>query len=168
MNIFILDLDVDKCAEYHCDKHIVKMIIETAQILSTALHSLGVPHNGYKPTHSNHPCCVWARDLNNWLYLRQLGFALGREYERRYGRVHKSIGVISSLPIPLEMTVAPPKRFALAMPVTYHQYKKVRGAFEIDPVASYRAYYQSKQQSFSMTWKTREVPVWFKLYSEDE
>jgi len=162
MNIFILDLDVDKCAEYHCDKHSVKMILETAQILSTALHSLGVPNNGYKPTHINHPCCVWARDLNNWVYLRSLGFALGREYERRYGRIHKSIEVISSLPIPIEMTVAPPKRFALAMPVMYHEYKKVsKHTYELDAVKSYRAYYQSKQSLFSMRWTGRNMPSWF-------
>ena len=50
MNIFILDYNPTNCARMHADKHVVKMVLETAQILSTALHSLGVEHSGYRST----------------------------------------------------------------------------------------------------------------------
>lgn len=160
MNIFILDTDVKKCARYHCDKHVVKMILETAQILSSALTMMGVKHNGYACTHVHHPCTRWARDLRNWVYLRHLGRALGEEYTHRYGKTHKSIGVINGLPIP-EMTVAKPKNFALAMPVEYHQYYVEFGDLVIDPVKSYREYYKSKQDKFDMVWTKRKVPSWF-------
>lgn len=160
MNIFILDYNVNECARYHCDKHVIKMILETAQILSSALHLLGVNHNGYACTHVHHPCTRWARDLRNWVYLRSLGRALGEEYTHRYGKTHKSIGIINGLPIP-EMTVARPTTFALAMPVEYHQYVFDDFDLVLDPVLSYRAYYKSKQDKFKMTWTKRKVPFWF-------
>jgi hypothetical protein len=161
MNIFILDLDVHKNATYYCDRHISKMILETAQILSSALTLLGVNHNGYACTHVHHPCVTWARDLRNWVYLRSLGRALGEEYTHRYGKVHKSIGVINGLPIPEEMTVAQPRNYVLAMPLQYHQYLLTDDDLVLDPVASYRAYYKSKQDKFKMTWTKRRVPFWF-------
>ena len=171
MNVFILDLDVTKCAQFHCDKHVVKMILETAQIMSTALTSMGVKHNGYRSTHPNHPCCVWARNLSHLLYLRSLGRALGIEYHVRYGKRHKSLEVIEGLPIP-EMTVAVPHQWALAMPTEYHQYsiQQLRDSqgrmtkqreLTLDVVKSYRAYYRSKKGKFDMKWTNRNVPSWF-------
>ena len=160
MNIFILDLNVDKCAQMHCDRHLSKMILETAQMLCTSLSLVGVNHNAYLSTHSNHPCTRWATDLRNWVYLRSLGRALGKEYTYRYGKEHKSIGVINGLPIP-EMTVARPKVFALAMPIEYHMYKMVGDCLELDYVKSYRNFYKSKQDRFKMVWSKRDVPSWF-------
>lgn len=163
MNIFILDLDVKKCARYHCDRHVVKMILETAQILSTALTSMGVHHSGYKATHANHPCTRWACDLRHWVYLRSLGRALGKEYTHRYGKIHRSIDVINRLPIP-EMTVARPVTFALAMPVENHQYVPDHydeRCFVLDEVLSYRSYYKTKKDKFDMRWTKRDVPSWF-------
>jgi hypothetical protein len=163
MNIFLLDLDHTKNAQSYCDKHVSKMILETAQILSSALFMSGVEHDGYKPTHLHHPCTRWARNLCHWVYLRDLGRALGQEFTHRYGKEHKSIGVINRLPIP-EMTVARPKYFALAMPPEYHRYKKNRKdkhQLDIDFVQSYREYYKSKQDKFEMRWTKRDVPSWF-------
>lgn len=160
MNIFILDYNIDKCAQAHCDRHMSKMILETAQILCSALTIAGAPHNGYKPTHIHHPCVTWATNLRNWVYLRNLGRALGKEYTYRYGKEHKSIGVINRLPIP-EMTVARPKVFALAMPIEYHMYKMVGDCLELDYVKSYRNFYKSKQDRFKMVWSKRDVPSWF-------
>ena len=122
MNIFVLDKNPYKAARYHCDKHIVKMTLETAQILSSALTLIGVPHNGYKPTHVRHPCVLWAVDLRNWVWLRELGRALASEYTRRYQRDHSSLLVINSLPIP-EIDCAIPKDFALAMPANFIHYE---------------------------------------------
>ena len=73
MNIFILDLDPQSCAEAHCDKHVVKMILETAQLLSSALWITGV-EAPYRLTHKNHPCAIWTREsLDNYMWLCQLG-----------------------------------------------------------------------------------------------
>ena len=81
MNIFYLDEDTEICAQYHCDKHVVKMILEYAQILCTVLHELG-QEAPYRPTHRNHPCTVWAREsLDNWIWLRALCQALNQECE---------------------------------------------------------------------------------------
>lgn len=84
MNIFILDNDVSKCAMYHCDKHVVKMILESAQMLSTVIRESGIDC-GYKITHLNHPCTIWTREsLSNWKWLRNLVEALNQEYKFRF------------------------------------------------------------------------------------
>lgn len=153
MNIFVLDKDTKKAAEFHCDKHVVKMIVETAQVLSSAHHMLGEEKEGiYKLAHKNHPCSIWAREsLDNYGWLVRLGFDLVEEYEKRYGGYHKTSEVLYNL-------IDPPKsikdkgltEFALAMP---DQYKCK------DPVKSYRAYYMAEKRNIC-TWKTSK-PYWF-------
>ncbi len=61
MNIFALDTDPVTCAQYHCDKHVIKMILESVQMLSTTCSILGA-EAPYKPTHANHPCTKWVRE----------------------------------------------------------------------------------------------------------
>jgi hypothetical protein len=97
MNIFFLDYNTQKCAQYHCDKHVVKMILETAQLLCGVHHMTPqvfseVP---YKLSHKNHPCAIWCREsLSNYLYLCDLGLELCKEYSYRYGKRHKSQDII--------------------------------------------------------------------------
>ena len=96
MNIFILDENPKKCAEYHNDKHVVKMILETAQLLCGVHHmvesKLDVP---YKLSHKNHPCSIWAREcIENYVWLCDLGMELCLEYTYRYGKRHKSQDII--------------------------------------------------------------------------
>ena len=70
MNIFFLDYDPKKCAQYHLDKHVVKMIVETAQMLYSVhwFLELSLPSSAYKKAHINHPCSIWARtSLENYL-----------------------------------------------------------------------------------------------------
>lgn len=155
MNIFILDKDVKKCAQYHCDKHVVKMILETAQLLCGVHHMTDqvtdqVP---YKLSHKNHPCAIWAREsYTNYLYLCELGLALCDEYTHRYGKRHKSMEVImwciSNRPNIPDKGLT---EFAKAMPEEY----KVKSAVE-----SYRNYYRGAKSGFA-SWKNREVPRWF-------
>ena len=65
MNIFVLDNDPFKAAEYQCDKHVVKMVLETAQLLCSAHETAP-----YKRTHYNHPCAIWTRSsLSNYMWL---------------------------------------------------------------------------------------------------
>ena len=93
MNIFYLDEDPVKAAQVQYNKHVVKMILESAQMLCTAHHELlHEPDVPYKPAHVNHPSTVWVRSDNHhyhWLYEHML--ALGGEYTKRYGKTHLSI-----------------------------------------------------------------------------
>ena len=92
MNIFYLSRDPYKAARLQCDKHVVKMILETAQLLSTAHVELDGIQLAYKATHKNHPSAVWVRSNREhyrWSYQHMV--ALGAEYTRRYGKVHKTI-----------------------------------------------------------------------------
>lgn len=156
MNIFILDWDVKKCAEYHVDKHVVKMILETAQLLCGVHHMTDqvtkqVP---YKLSHKNHPCSIWAREsLSNYLYLCELGLELCQEYNYRYDKQHKSKLVIewavTNLPNICDKGLTEP---AKAMPIEY----KVN-----DVVQSYRNYYCGEKSGFA-SWKMRDIPQWFK------
>ena len=101
MNIFYLDKDPITAAVVQYNKHVVKMILESAQMLCAAHHILGnsddVP---YKLAHKNHPCTIWTRENSlhyDWLYEHMM--ALGNEYEDRYGRVHMSIDKCKHLSI---------------------------------------------------------------------
>ena len=153
MNIFFLDFDVKKCAEYHCDKHVVKMILETAQLLCSAHHVTGGTAP-YKLSHKNHPCSIWVRaSLSNYLYLCELGLALGEEYTHRYGKKHKSVEVIEwcllNRPNIHDVDFTSPP---LAMGDEY----KIGN----DVIESYRNYYKGAKSEI-VSWKNRETPDWF-------
>lgn len=154
MNIFFLDWDVKKCAQYHCDKHVVKMILETAQLLCTAHHATTSPHTPrYRIVHKNHPCSIWTRQsLSNYLYLAELGLELCKEYTHRYGKKHKSSQVIEwaliNKPNISDIGFTTP---LLAMPDQY----KVE-----DTIQSYRNYYMGEKYKFA-SWKGRNIPEWF-------
>jgi len=86
MNIFYLDKDPRLCTRYHCDKHVVKMILESAQLLCTAVNVLaGEQVTPYKSTHVNHPCSIWIRESYwNWNYTYKLMLELELEWNHRY------------------------------------------------------------------------------------
>lgn len=160
MNIFVLDRDVGKCARYHSDRHVVKMTLESAQMLCTVLHMSGI-EAPYRPTHIHHPCTLWAgRSLSNWLWLRELALALNDEYRYRYRRSsdHASGTVVKNLREPplIDMGLT---EFAQAMPEEY----RIPG----DPVGAYRRFYVAEKASFS-TWTRRRVPDWFRLNEVDD
>lgn len=103
MNIFYFDDHIETCARYHCDAHVIKMILESAQILCTVLHMNHI-QAPYRPTHKSHPCVVWAnRSLSNWIWLKNLAEALNQEYRYRFhhDNNHKSYDVIVSLHPPV-------------------------------------------------------------------
>ena len=99
MNIFVLDDDITKCAEYHCDQHAIKMILESVQLLCTALNKKGFS-TPYKSTHAKHPCVLWVEaSYDNFEWLVQLTLALNAEYRFRFDKTgdHKSIAVLSEI-----------------------------------------------------------------------
>ena len=93
MNIFYLDKCPVKAAQLQYNKHVVKMILESAQMLCTAHHHYGNGDNvPYKKAHYNHPSTVWVRDnCENYAWLYRHMIALGEEYTKRYGKTHLSI-----------------------------------------------------------------------------
>jgi len=146
MNIFFLDCSPKLSAQYQCDKHVVKMALESAQLLCCAHKQELVP---YKHTHKNHPCALWCRaSLSNYQWLYKHALALCEEYEYRFGKEHACKQVILSLPEfkhPCPQFTKP----ALAMPDGYKR-KSV--------VASYRNYYKHKADTIDFRYTKREVP----------
>ena len=102
MNIFFLSLDPKLCAIYHVDKHVIKMILEVAQLLCSAIWIVNPEVSPpYKLTHKNHPCAKWTRESkDNWYWLQSLGLELCYEYSYRYGKVHSVENVIENLSVP--------------------------------------------------------------------
>ena len=182
MNIFILDTDPQRCAEYHCDKHLVKMITEHNQILGSIAYTArgitrkkditpefvdehfqrfprqkdGKPHPygiGYK----NHPCTQWAAaSNNNYVWLCHLTLEMCREYTRRYGRKHAGEEICKwyyyNIPQGLPQTESMTP-FAQAMP---------NDSKNPDAVLAYRNYYIKHKARFGK-WAHSTVPEWFKV-----
>ena len=151
MNIFVLDNDTRACAQAHCDAHVVKMMLESAQMLSTTCRLYGLDC-GYKITHKNHPCTKWVREsIENFMWLTALALELNEEWKFRFDHTHdsKSIEVIKDLTVP-DLPDIPQTPFALAMP---DQYKSD------DPVQSYRDYYSNEKYEIAW-WTYRRPPKW--------
>lgn len=150
LNIFAVDSDPVVAAQSLCDAHVIKMILESAQMLCAA-HPQGFAP--YKRSHYNHPCTIWARTSKaNYMWLCEHAKALCAEYTYRYGKRHKSEDVIdwciaNSSEIP-NGSLTP---HAQAMPPQYRN-----GSF----VEAYRAYYRGEKSRFAK-WRKREPPLWF-------
>lgn len=183
MNVFYLDHDPDLCAQYHCDKHVVKMIIEYAQLMSTAHRMLDgeewigrnltgrrirrfwhpdpvMNEHLYKACHYMHPSAVWTRASKanyDWLY--SMWASLCEEYTYRYGRTH-----LSQEKLQYYLLFAPANAsndaFTQPTPAMSHFPQCI---VEGDSLTSYRNYYYEAKQSF-VKWTGRDVPEWYKLY----
>jgi hypothetical protein len=170
MNIFYLDYNEKKCAAYHCDKHVNKMIIEHLQMMSVALAHYGYPpakkkDGNYYSTraYKNHPCTKWVKaSSSNFLWLFSMTKYLCIEFERRYGKRHAGQtslvglveeGTLSNLmdqDIYPHVGHTPP---ALAMP----DYCK-----HPDPIVAYRTYYNLEKWEFASWDKTDQgEPPWW-------
>lgn len=155
MNIFVLDLDIARCAQYHCDQHVTKMILESVQMLCTVLNKKGF-ETPYRSTHIKHPCVLWAeQSFDNFLWLRELALALNTEYRYRFEKntSHKSIAVLDAI-AGYEFERNGLTDFAQAMPDQY----KVPG----DAVLAYRRFYAGEKMGFAR-WSKRSVPQWLQL-----
>jgi len=158
VNIFYLDESPKLAATYQCDRHVVKMIVETAQLLFTAHHELcpaDLPSGVYKPTHVNHPCAKWVRSsAANYEWTKEHLTALLDEYEHRYERVHKVryAGLESILErVPTGIQIVDITRPPRCMPPE----------FKVDSVVdSYRNYYVGTKSRFAK-WKMGNTPKWY-------
>lgn len=160
MNIFFLSSDLRLCAIYHCNSHVVKMILEYAQLLSTAHQILdGKNDLLYKATHVNHPCAIWVRQSSkNYDILYKLFKHLCAEYTYRYGKVHKTqtklLDLLKNPPanIPIGKSTLPPLAMNDESKIIVDGVPKV--------IESYRRYYITQKSHFAV-WTGRPVPYWF-------
>lgn len=155
MNIFVLDKDLEKCAQYHCDRHVVKMITEYNQLMSTACHVLMIEVDGiYKKTHVNHPCAIWVREnRSNFKYLLELNKELLKEYTYRYGKIHAGSRLIPLFESIIDQII---EGDLTPHPICMPDESKVNQ----DVILSYRQYYISHKQKIAR-WKNRDIPEWF-------
>ncbi len=186
MNIFYTDSDPVKAAQNLGDKHVVKMILESIQMLSTAhrildgreaivegyVDEFGIKHKKkklwvltdardnilYKATHINHPSNVWVRtSVENYLWLVEHMFAMGEEYTHRYGKRHKSI-------VNLGYTLQSPpfnlKAYDMTQIPSCMPEEYILGSQ--DPVANYRNYYKYAKVNMHK-WKNRTPPTWLNI-----
>lgn len=180
MNIFYLSHIPEEAAQMHCDKHVVKMIVEYCQLLSTAHRILdGLPKEVsieygmkrrkvtrwylsdiredilYKASHISHPSSLWVRRSQaNYQWLYSLLYCLIQEYKWRYERTthacEKLLPYLSYIPTNLAQGLF--SQPTPAMPSTY--------IVERDSITSYRNYYVGAKSAFA-TWKKRDKPSWW-------
>lgn len=185
MNIFILDKDPIVAAQLQCDKHVVKMIVESAQMLSTAHRMLdgeetkrpsksgkrmvkywvhpnsNLENTLYKAVHMHHPCTVWTMESKSnykWHYVHFRALCI--EYRFRYGKTHSTETLLTDVLRNAPQNISYEKEltpFALAM---QHEPQCIH---KDDPVRSYQEYYQTKQDRFKMVWTRRQTPEWFNV-----
>lgn len=179
INIFYLHKNTNECAKLHTDKHVVKMILEYAQLLSTAHRFLdGKPVIGstasgrkrtryvldstldsilYASTHINHPSAIWARQSKeNYIWLSNMLISLCEEYTYRYEKTHKverdGLCFVLLKNIPHNIGNNGWSEPTPAMPDTY----KVNS----NSIKSYINYYVGAKQHLA-SWKKREKPDWY-------
>ena len=177
MNIFHVDTDPKICAEQMCDKHVVKMVIETAQLLSTSHRVVdGIEYKGktksnrnikrwlhpdsemetklYKACHVNHPSTIWTRETSSnyeWLYTHFV--ALCDEYTHRYGKVHMT-------DTKLRNTLSRTPRNLLQGGVTEFKQCMPDYCKRKNPIEAYRVYYINEKKDFAR-WTKRNIPSWY-------
>ena len=182
MNLFVLDNDPVTAAQLQCNKHIPKMAVESAQMLSTVHRMLDgrltrAPSKSgktmskhwihpdpaldkvlYKAVHMHHPCTVWTAESGanyDWHYEHFI--ALCDEYTYRYGKIHATDkllrAALKNRPFQINAGSFTPQPLAMKANPECMNYR--------DIVGSYRNFYQTKQHRFKMIWTSRPVPEWF-------
>ena len=167
MNIFWLHLNTAICARYHCDKHVVKMILEYAQLLSSAHRVLDEDivtnvdkEKLYKLSNHNHPCAIWTRQSAlNYTWLYQLFVETCKEYTHRYGKIHKTetklLDILRYCPYNIPQTEnMTPAPLSIANNEIHVYTEETPNLIE-----SYRNYYKVEKVTFAK-WTKREKPNW--------
>ena len=181
MNIFYLHNDPKQCAIWHVDKHVSKMLVEYAQLMSTAHRVLdGVEYTAYnannrrvkrwrlsntneentiyKACHVNHPSAIWVRySASNYTWLYQLWNELHKEFQLRYGKQHRSYTLLQ------EFLMHPPKNINTS--ISFNEPPQAMKQFPEcmvpgDSILAYRNFYRVAKKTFA-NWKLREAPYWY-------
>ena len=171
MNLFVLDESPTVSAHHHCNKHIVKMTIEVAQMICAAMQFRGLTYKkypteqiewdigtvGYRKTHVNHPATIWVRQTDENLLWTWTHFeALCDEFQKRYNKVHMTARKLRHMatyaPIPFTADFTKHTPFAQCMPEKYK--------LSNDAVAAYRNYYIHEKKF--VVWSQTAQPEWYK------
>ena len=190
MNLFFLNIDPKKCAEEHCDKHVVKMVLEIVQMLYTAHHLHGNPPDfAYRISHVKHPISIWIRlCYANYSYAVQVAKYLSIEYTYRYDKIHSCQKHIEWLLINVpkfntnlclsdtntnlcHSDTNTNLRYSSTTILSYNKDFESMGMTPVplampiecklsDPILSYRKYYIMKKQYFAR-WTSRPIPRWY-------
>ena len=186
MNRFIIEDNPVGCAQSLCDSHVIKMVLEEGQMLSTVhrlvdgaeytgktktgrnkkawkiVHGVAQSHREetlYKACHYNHPCTIWSRETRgNYEWSFKLFEAIAREYTHRYEKTHKTYQALA------KYLYWPPANIDPSAEVT--PFPLAMGAAPEcintdDPIQSYRDFYHTKQERFKMVWSHRDPPSWW-------
>jgi hypothetical protein len=184
MNIFYIQSDPILAAQQMVNRHTVKMILESGQILSTThrvidgkkVQYIKTAKNGkkkvdiklvlpddrehilYKTAHVNHPSTIWARQsIENYNWLVQHTLALGEEFTYRYGKIHKTIQEV------LPALMSPPNNLIKTEFTKMPCCMDDQYIISDDPIVNYRNYYANGKKDLHQ-WKNREKPEWIKDY----
>jgi hypothetical protein len=185
MNRFILSTDPVEAAQMHCDKHVVKMILEEAQMLSTAHRVLdgtmtieqryvqgSLParfrkvkrwvHSNpdldkvlYQATHINHPCAVWSRICRD-NYL--WGYELLEALCKEYTHRYGKTHLVETKLI--DVLSHPPHKIQYGQILTNFPQAMPDECKHEDSVEAYRKYYIEKKVRFAK-WTNRQPPSWW-------
>lgn len=157
MNIFVTDLDPKKSAENLCDCHVVKMILESCQLLMTFDQEYLGRQLPWLATHKNHPCCVSLSNFENYKWLEQHFYYLLKEYSYRYGKVHRCEELFNKYYKLREYDVSKINFPAVVV-------DECKGK---DLVDSYRRYYGWKSIMLKrFRYTNRHAPDWLKAYKD--
>ena len=175
MNLFFLHIDPKQCAKQHCDKHVVKMVLEIVQMLYTAHHLQGTPPKfAYLISHVKHPISIWIRlCYPNYCYAVQVAKYLSIEYTYRYNKIHSCQKHIDWLLVNIPVfKEKPTPNYNPKTTLTYNSYFESIGMTPVplampdecktstDPILSYRNYYIMKKRHFAR-WTSRIIPRWY-------
>jgi hypothetical protein len=177
MNIFYTDSDPKIAAQNMVDRHVVKMILESAQLLSTAHRLLdakeyvGKSESGknikrwklsneideilYSATHNNHPSSIWTRKNSanyDWLYVHFI--SMGEEYTHRYGRNHLTIEKLGVILKAKPKNINKSETITKMFPCMDEKY-----VVSEDPITNYRNYYNNGKADL-FRWTNRKPPSW--------
>ena len=168
MNRFLINYSPELCARDLCDKHVVKMPLEEAQMLCTTvrLHAPEYAEKAglYRAVHQKHPCTIWAGQTRaNYLYSLDMFREMCREYTHRYGKVHASWRLYDAL---VDAAQYVPDGNITPHPECFSKHTDLKSGRPW-PIQSYRKFYMTKQKRFKMVWTKRNTPDWFIRETED-
>jgi hypothetical protein len=158
MNVFFLDRDPVTAARYHGNKHVIKMILEGCQLLSTAARESYKKDIGYSSGWRHHPCAKWVRMSDaNFCWLLEMTKALCDEYSFRYGKSHKCSKIVNEMYNHIYIQFPP----GISRDFTSPYLAMPDDCKHENPVIAYRQYYVNYKQHL-LKYKNREIPFWIK------
>tara|TARA_R110002126_G_scaffold113745_1_gene252304 strand:+ start:26 stop:508 length:483 start_codon:yes stop_codon:yes gene_type:complete len=158
MNIFFLHKDPQWAANALCDKHVPKMLLESAQMLSTAVQENAGERleDLYKPAYPKHPMTKWVGStFSNFQWTLENAVFISQEYCKRFNKLHKSSRILNVIYDNQYYKEIPDERFTTPPQCMPDEYK------DNDYVTAYRKYYQGAKAYFAKWQRGVPAPDWW-------